>query len=415
MRRDFSVADEVVQAVDEIISIVRADGDRGLCGLTRRFDGASLQPEDLRVTPDEIRTAYRMVDDKFLQALKTARDRIYEFHCRQISRSWLETGDEIITGQMVRPLERVGIYVPGGTAAYPSSVLMNALPAKAAGVKEIVMVTPPARNGTVNPHTLVAASEAGVTEIYRVGGAQAVAALAYGTEHIRKVDKITGPGNIYVTQAKQRVYGQVDIDMLAGPSEVFIIADTSIDPAFAAADMLAQAEHDPMAKAVLATPSWELAAGVRDELRRQLEKLPRQEVLAQSVEKGCLIVVTRDLEEAFGLANRFAPEHLEIMVANPWTWLGRVRNAGAVFLGAHTPVPVGDYAGGPNHVLPTGGTARFFSALGTDAFVKRINVMSCSPRGLLQIRDSIIDLAETEGLAAHAEAVRIRFEGGEKN
>jgi len=417
LRREFTVSDEVRLAVANILAAVRERGDRAVAEFTARFDGAELDPEEgFRVDPAEIKAAYRRVEPEFLDALRLAKERIAAFHRRQLTASWFEASAEgIVGGQLVRPLDRVGIYVPGGRATYPSSVLMNALPAAVAGVPEIAMVTPPSRDGSVNPYTLVAAAEAGVTEIHRVGGAQAVAALAWGTESIRRVDKITGPGNIYVTVAKQQVFGQVGIDMLAGPSEVVIVADGEADPAAVAADLLAQAEHDVLARAVLITPSWELGGAVRDEVARQIEGHPeRREILEKALADGGLIIIARDLEEAMALANRYAPEHLELMVADPLAWLGRVRHAGAVFLGGYTPVALGDYAAGPNHVLPTGGTARFASALGVDAFLKRINVLSCDREGFGRLAPAVALLAEVEGLPAHAAAVLVRTAKGEK-
>lgn len=415
LNRQFTVPDEVQSRVDEIIQSVRRDGDHALCGYSARFDGVELTPGDLRVSREEIRSAYREVGADFLEIIRLARDRIMDFHRRQLAQSWFHTREGAMFGQLVRPIGRVGIYVPGGTASYPSSVLMNVIPALVAGVKEVAMVTPPARGGGVHPFTLVTAAEAGVEEIYRVGGAQAVAALAYGTGTIRRVDKITGPGNIYVTVAKQRVFGQVGIDMLAGPSEVLIIADSEADPVYIAADMLAQAEHDVMARAVLLTPSWELAGRVREEVVRLLEGLARRELLERALAQGGLIGITRDLEEAFALANLYAPEHLEIMVRDPVQWLDRVRNAGAVFLGPHSPVAVGDYMAGPNHVLPTEGTARFFAGLGVEAFLKRVNVVQCSNRSLEQLGPGVMAFAGVEGLTAHALAVQVRLkERGDK-
>lgn len=417
LRREFTVSEEVRLAVANILTAVRERGDRALAEFTARFDGVELAPEEgFRVGAAEIKAAYRRVEPEFLDALRLAKERIAAFHRRQLSASWFETSAEgIVGGQLIRPLDRVGIYVPGGRATYPSSVLMNALPAVVAGVREIAMVTPPARDGSVNPYTLVAAAEAGVTEVYRVGGAQAIAALAYGTESIRRVDKITGPGNIYVTVAKQQVFGLVGIDMLAGPSEVVIVADGDADPAAVAADLLAQAEHDVLARAVLITPSWELGRAVREEVVRQLEgHRERRVILERALADGGLIIITRDLEEAIGLANRYAPEHLELMVAEPLAWLGRVRHAGAVFLGGYTPVALGDYAAGPNHVLPTGGTARFTSALGVDAFLKRINVLSCDRDGFGHLAPAVAVLAGVEGLPAHAAAVLVRGAKGGK-
>jgi len=412
-RRSFEVPDETLERVAEIVAAVKERGDEALVDFTARFDGVSLQPGELRVTQAEVETAYRLVEQDFLDALRVAKERILAFHRRQLPASWFDAVDDTFSGQLVRPLERVGIYVPGGTATYPSSVLMNAVPASVAGVAQIVMVTPPGRNGAINPHTLVAAAEAGVTEIYRVGGAQAVAALAFGTATIRKVDKITGPGNIYVTVAKKLVFGQVGIDMLAGPSEVVVIADRNADPDLVAADLLAQAEHDVLARAILITTSWKLAAKVRDRLAVLVEAMDRREVLEKALKEGALAVVAKDLDEAIALANRFAPEHLELMVEDPYTLLGKVRHAGAVFLGDYTPVALGDYAAGPNHVLPTGGTARFFSGLGVETFLKRINVFSAGRGAFQGLAGCVSRLAEIEGLPAHAWAVNVRREGAE--
>lgn len=408
--RDVADRAEIAARVAQVLASVREKGDQAVCDFTARFEGAKLTPAALRVTGEEIKEAYRRVDGDILAALRLALDNISVFHRRQLQRSWFEPEDGgAILGQLVRPLRRAGIYVPGGKASYPSSVLMNAVPAKVAGVKEIAMATPPASDGSVNPYTLVAAAEAGVDEIYKMGGAQAVAALAYGTATIPKVDKITGPGSIYVTLAKQQVYGQVDIDMLAGPSEVLIIADETANPAFAAADLLSQAEHDELASSVLLTPCRDLARKVQEEVERQAPLLSRGEILERSLDCYGAIVITRDLEQAFELANRFAPEHLELMVAEPFSWLSRVENAGAVFLGHHSPEPVGDYLAGPNHILPTGGTARFYSPLGVDAFLKKTSLIAYTEAALEKVGESVIKLAQTEGLSAHANAVRVRL------
>ncbi len=406
---------EIAAQVARVLASVRERGDEAVCEFTSRFGGPSLTPGELKVTSAEVEDAYRMVDNDFLKALRMALDNITAFHRKQVQCSWFEPGAEgVILGQMVRPLRRVGIYVPGGKAAYPSTVLMNAVPAAVAGVREVVMVTPPAADGTVNPHTLVAAAEAGVSEIYKIGGAQAIAALAYGTASISRVDKITGPGNIYVTLAKQQVYGQVDIDMLAGPSEVLIIADARANPAYVAADLLSQAEHDEMASSILLTPSRELAQNVLAEVSSQAARLERREIIRHSLEYHGAIVITRDLEQAFDLANRYAPEHLELMVSKPLGWLSRVENAGAVFLGEHSPEPVGDYLAGPNHTLPTGGTARFYSPLGVETFMKKTSVIAYSKAALAKVGESIITLACTEGFSAHANAVQIRLKNVEK-
>lgn len=401
---------EIALQVARIIASVQAGGDEAVCEFNAGFGGSRLTPGELRVTYDEVEAAYRFVDDSFLEALRIALHNITAFHNRQLQQSWFETGGNgVVLGQMVRPLRRVGIYVPGGKASYPSSVLMNAVPARVAGVQEIAMVTPPAADGKIDPHTLVAAAEAGVNEIYKMGGAQAIAALAYGTAVVPKVDKITGPGNIYVTLAKQQVYGLVDIDMLAGPSEVLVIADDTADPSFVAADLLSQAEHDEMASVVLLTPCVELARKVRAEVFSQASLLSRKEIIEKSLKNYGSIVITENLEQAFDLANRFAPEHLELMISEPLNWLYKVENAGAVFLGRHTPEPVGDYVAGPNHVLPTGGTARFYSALGVDSFIKKTSLISYTQAGLNEVGGAVIKLAEVEGLTAHANAVRVRM------
>jgi len=412
--RKTSNQEEIAVQVARILASVQARGDEAVCEFNAGFGGGRLTPGELKVTDDEVEAAYRSVDDNFLAALRLALDNITAFHRKQLQHSWFETGDRgVILGQLVRPLRRVGIYVPGGKASYPSSVLMNAVPAKVAGVQEIAMVTPPAGNGSINPYTLVAAAEAGVNEIYKTGGAQAIAALAYGTAVVPKVDKITGPGNIYVTLAKQQVYGQVDIDMLAGPSELLVIADHTVNPSFVAADLLSQAEHDEMASVVLLTPCSELALKVQSELFRQAALLSRREIIEHSLENYSAIVVTENLEQAFDLANQFAPEHLELMVSEPFRWLYKVENAGAVFLGSHSPEPVGDYLAGPNHILPTGGTARFYSALGVDAFIKKTSLITYTPAVLDEVGDAIVKLAEVEGLTAHANAVRVRLRNHE--
>lgn len=407
-RREIGAREDEVRA---ILAAVRAEGDAALCRFTAQFDGVAIDPSALRVTETELKEAYQQVDAAFLAALLQAKKNIENYHRARLPKGWIETdGAGNLIGHLCRPLARVGIYVPGGTAAYPSSVLMNALPARVAGVAEIAMVTPPAKDGKVNPHTLVAAQEAGVTEIYRVGGAQAVAALAYGTETIRPVDKIVGPGNAYVATAKRLVYGAVDIDLIAGPSEIAIIADGTARPAYLAADLLSQAEHDREALAVLFTPDEDLARAVAQEVEKQLAGLERQAVARRALEANGAIMVTADLEEALALANSLAPEHLELMVAEPWRWLERVRHAGAVFLGPYSPEPVGDYWAGPNHVLPTGGAARYASALGVEDFIKRISVISYSASGLAEAGPGIMRLATAEGLTAHAQAVRKRLE-----
>jgi histidinol dehydrogenase len=404
------VAAEIHQAVGEILAAVRERGDAALIELTTRFDRVALTPARLAVAPAEYEDAERRVGEPTLAALRYAAARIEAFHRAAMPKAWSMTdacGSRL--GQEVRPLERVGIYVPGGRAAYPSTVLMTAVPARVAGVREIVLVSPPAADGTLNPAVLAAARIAGVTEAYRVGGAQAVAALAYGTESIRRVDKIVGPGNIYVALAKSRVFGDVGIDMLAGPSEVVVIADGEAEAAYVAADLLAQAEHDPMARSVLLSPSSTLLDAVERETVRQLAALPRREIAASALRDNGALVLTGSLAEAVDVANRLAPEHLELSVAEPDALLAQVRCAGAVFLGRHTPEVVGDYVAGPNHVLPTGGTARFASALSTEDFVRRLSVIQYSTRGLAEAWPHLAELARVEGLQAHSEAARVRI------
>lgn len=397
------------QVVERIVAAVRQQGDAAVVEFTRRIDGVDLPASRLQVTEAEFAAAYEQTEPKVVAALRRAAANVAAFHREQKPRSWRMYQEHgVVLGQNCLPLERVGIYVPGGTAAYPSSVLMNAVPARVAGVREIIMVVPPTPDGGVNPYVLVAAREAGVTAVYKVGGAQAVAALAFGTATIPKVDKITGPGNIFVTLAKKAVYGYVDIDMLAGPSEILIIADATANPEWVAADMLSQAEHDALAASVLLTDQADLATAVAAAVDRQLAALPRREIAAAALARRGLAVVTADLQEAMELANQFAPEHLELMVAEPAAWLPYVRHAGAVFLVAYTPEPLGDYLAGPNHVLPTGGTARFYSGISVDTFMKKTNIISYTPAALAAAQDDVILLAQTEGLVAHARAMDMR-------
>ncbi|PUA40454.1 histidinol dehydrogenase [Paenibacillus elgii] len=398
------------ESVQRIIEEVQRDGDAALRKFAQQFDGVKI--EELRVTQEEIEAAYAQVDESFLTALREAAVNIRRFHEKQMRNSWMDLqADGSILGQVIRPLRRVGLYVPGGKAAYPSSVLMNAIPAQVAGVPEIVMVTPPATAGVegINPHILVAAAEAGVREIYRVGGAQAVAALAYGTESIPAADKIVGPGNIYVALAKRSVFGAVDIDSIAGPSEIVVLADETADAAYVAADLLSQAEHDEMASAILVTPSRELAEAVRLEVDRQLSELPRRDIAAQSIRDYGAILTVNSLTEGVSVVNRLAPEHLEIIVREPFDYLSRIENAGAIFLGPYSSEPVGDYFAGPNHVLPTNGTARFSSPLNVDDFLKKSSVIYYSKEALLRDGEKIITLARHEGLDAHARAIEIRL------
>ncbi len=403
---------DVAPAVTAIIEEVRTNGDAALKAFTEKFDHAKL--ENLEVSEKELEKAIGEVDPALIAVLMEASENIAHYHEQQVRRDYTLTDrDGIILGQKILPLERVGIYVPGGTAAYPSTVLMDTIPARIAGVKEIIMVTPPDKNGDINPNILAAAYVAGVTRIFKVGGAQAVAALAYGTESVPAVDKIVGPGNAYVTEAKKQVFGQVGIDMVAGPSEVLVIADSASNPAFVAADLLSQAEHDRMASAVLVTDSMELAEAVREEIEAQLKTLEREEIARTSIDNNGKIIVVKDLKEAVKTANRIAPEHLELCVDNPFDWLSGIRNAGSVFLGRYNPEPLGDYFAGPNHTLPTMGTARFYSPLSVDEFVKKMQFSYFTKDALREDYMKVSLFARTEGLTAHARAVEIRFEGEE--
>lgn len=397
------------EVVEAIVADIRRRGDIALLDYTARIDGPKFTADEMFVSKGEFTAAEAAVDPLVFAAIRKAAANIRRFHSEQMPKSWFtyrEYGSML--GQSCIPLDRVGIYVPGGTAAYPSSVLMNAIPAAVAGVKEIIMAVPPARDGSVNPYVLAAAREAGVTKVLKAGGAQAIAALAFGTERVPKVDKITGPGNIFVTLAKKAVYGHCDIDMLAGPSEVLIVADASADPAYVAADMLSQAEHDVLASSTLITVSPELAKEVEAELQRQLSLLPRQEIAAEALRRNGLILIADNLTDAMELANAAAPEHMEILTEEPTRLLPFVRHAGAVFLGAYSPEPLGDYFAGPNHVLPTGGTARFYSVLNVETFMKKTSIISYTKQALEAVSDDIVRLAVAEGLEAHANAIRIR-------
>ena len=405
---DLFTHDEVVR---KILLDLKEKGDTALLEYTKRFDRYDLSVEQLRVAPDEIRLAYSSVTEQEIAALKEAAERIRRFHERQRQESWRYDEDGISLGQMVRSLATVGIYVPGGKASYPSSVLMNAIPAKVAGVDRVIMCSP-FPDGETRPHVLVAADIAGVTEIYKVGGAQAVAAMAFGTETLPRVDKIVGPGNIFVALAKRQVFGIVDIDMIAGPSEILIVADHSANPAYVAADLLSQAEHDEEAVPILVTPEEALAREVMVELEKQKKSLSRQRIIEVSLGKECRLLVTESLEAAIDLANRLAPEHLELALEDPEYWVEKIQNAGAVFLGHFTPEAVGDYLAGPNHVLPTSGTARFSSPLGVYDFVKRTSVISYSQAALEKCGKNLNLLAEMEDLGAHANSVAMRIEGG---
>jgi histidinol dehydrogenase len=407
----FSSDMKVEPIVLRILEDVRQRGDDAVLEYTLKFDDVRLSPERLKVTPEEIDEAEKRVESGFKEAIITAKERIEAFHRQELRNSWIfQPGKGVILGQIFRPLEIVGMYVPGGARGYPSSVLMNAIPATLAGVTRLVMVTPPTKDGSVNPYVLFAAGIFGITEIYKVGGAQAIGALAFGTETIPKVDKITGPGNIYVAVAKRLV--DVEIDMVAGPSEVLILADRSANPAFIAADLLSQAEHDPLASAILITTSPTLAREVEEEIKLQTERLQRKTVIASALKEYSAIIVVKNLEDGIELANRIAPEHLEVMTENPFEILPWIRNAGAVFLGEHSPVPIGDYIAGPNHILPTGGAAKFSSPLGVDDFLKRTNFIAYTEAGLKEVGAKVERLAEIEGFEAHAGSIRIRIRGG---
>jgi histidinol dehydrogenase len=397
------------EVVDRIVAAIRAEGDAALLRYTELIDGPRLTPQTLMVSKDEFAAARMAVDPAVMASLAKAIDNVRRYHEERRPESWLTHREYgAMLGQRCLPLERAGVYVPGGTAAYPSSVVMNIVPAVVAGVKEIVMSVPPARDGSVNPYVLAAAEAAGATTVVKAGGAQAVAAMAFGTATVPKVDKITGPGNIFVTLAKKAVYGYCDIDMLAGPSEILIVADDGADPVYVAADLLSQAEHDVLATSVLITDSPALAAAVGQEVARQLARLPRSGIAGEALDRNGLIIIADDIAAAIELANSAAPEHLEILTADPFAQLPAVRHAGAVFLGPYSPEPLGDYLAGPDHILPTGGTARFYSVLSVETFMKRTSVIAYTEPALAAVSEDVIRLASAEGLEAHANAVRIR-------
>lgn len=402
-------ASKVEDAVKEIITGIRRHGDKALFSYTSKFDKVSLDKKSVKVSEAEFKAARKAVSKDIVESLKLAAKRIEAFHRRQLEESWLFHEDDGVTlGQMVRPLERVGCYVPGGKATYPSSVLMNVIPAKVARVKEVIVCSP-TPGGEVNPYVLVAAEIAGADAVYKVGGAQAVAAMAYGTDSVSRVDKIVGPGNIYVATAKRLTFGVVDIDMIAGPSEILVVADESASPEFIAADLLSQAEHDEMASSILVTTSKKIADETKKELKGQLKKLSRKEIAEKSLKEYGAIIVVKDLDEAAGIVNNIAPEHLELSVDKPFELLPKIKNAGAIFLGHYTPEAVGDYVAGPNHTLPTGGTARFFSPLSTMDFLKRSSILCYSEASLKKIGRDAIRIAEAEGLTAHANSVKVRL------
>lgn len=413
--RNAETSKEVTQSVAKIIEDVRLGGDKAVAEYTQKFDGRMSEYYEL--PQDEINNALTNADDTFIAAMLNAIENITDFHSRQVGQGFINTKEDgTILGQRVRGLNRVGLYVPAGTAAYPSSVLMNAIPAKIAGVKEIIMVTPPRNDGTANPDILVAAALCGVDRVFLMGGAQAVAALAYGTAKVPKVDKIVGPGNIYVATAKKLLYGIVDIDMIAGPSEILVLADETANPAYVAADMLSQAEHDTLASSILITTSEDLAIRTKQEIENQTKRLSRSDIIEKSLSEYGAIIICDNLAQAISLSNELAPEHLEVFLENPLEYIGRLDNAGSIFLGQYSPEPLGDYYAGPNHVLPTSGTARFFSPLSVDSFVKKISYIYYTKEALSQAKDDVMLIAEREGFTAHANSIGIRFSednGGE--
>lgn len=402
------------QGVQEILAHVKEEKDQAVFAYTKKFDHADITAANIKVTEEEIEEAYKEVDPKLVEIIRKALLNIRTYHEKQRQYSWFDSKpDGTILGQKVTPLHRVGVYVPGGKAVYPSSVLMNIVPAKVAGVDEIVMVTPPGKDGKVTPNTLVAAHEAGADVIYKVGGAQAIAALAYGTESIPKVDKIVGPGNMYVALAKKAVYGYVSIDAIAGPSEILVIADETANPRFVAADLLSQAEHDELASAILVTTSEELARKVSDEVDGFLKELSRSEIIRKSLDNYGYILVADTMDDVIDIANEIASEHLEIQTKNPYDVMTKVRNAGAIFIGEYASEPLGDYFAGPNHVLPTNGTAKFFSPLSVDDFIKKSSIIGYSEEALRDMHKDIEAFAEAEQLTAHANSIKVRFEGEE--
>lgn len=402
---------EYESRVNEIIENVRAKRDEAVFDYTKRFDGAQICAENILVTKDEIQKAYEQVDPSLLKVIRASLVNIRSFHEKQRQQSWFASEENgILLGQKITPLKTAGVYVPGGKAVYPSSVLMNIVPAKVAGVDRIIMTTPPDQNGDVCPSTLVAAKEAGADEIYKVGGAQAIAAMAFGTQSIPQVDKIVGPGNIYVALAKKAVFGYVSIDSIAGPSEILVLADKTANPVYAAADLLSQAEHDEMASAILITTSMELAQKVSKETDRFLEKLSRKQIIQKSLDRYGYILVAESMDEAIQAANEIASEHLEILTKDPFETMTKIRNAGAIFVGPYSSEPLGDYFAGPNHVLPTNGTARFFSALSVDDFIKKSSIISYSREALEPVYKDIVQFAQSEQLTAHANSIKVRFE-----
>ncbi len=411
LKRSTNSYPEYEKIVAEIIENVKANKDKALFDYTLKFDKFSLNKDNIKVTKEEIKEAYKELDAEFIEVLKKAKENIVSYHEKQVRQTFITTKEDgSILGQRIIPIESAGVYVPGGKAAYPSSVLMNVCPALVAGVKRIVMVTPPSKDGKVNPGTLVAADIAGVTEIYKIGGAQAIAALAFGTESVPRVDKITGPGNIFVALAKKAVYGNVGIDSIAGPSEILVLADETANPKFVAADLLSQAEHDELASAILVTTSNELAKKVSKEVDKFVDVLSRKEIIQKSLDNFGYILVASDLEEAVSTVNDIAPEHLEILTKDPFNVMTKIKNAGAIFLGEYSSEPLGDYFAGPNHTLPTNSTSRFFSPLSVDDFIKKSSIICYSKEGLSKVHKDIELFARNEGLTAHENSIKVRFE-----
>ena len=411
LKRNPSQYTQYEQTVNDIISNIRTNKDKALFEYTAKFDGFELTPDNILVTKEEIEAAYKELDPELINVLKEAAENIRVFHTKQLRNSWFDAKEDgTIVGMKITAIERAGVYVPGGKAAYPSSVLMNVIPAKVAGVKDIIMVTPPGKTGVINPGTLVAADIAGVDRIYKVGGAQAIAAMAFGTESVPKVDKIAGPGNIYVALAKKAVYGHCSIDSIAGPSEVMVLADETANAHYVAADLLSQAEHDELASAILVTTSEKLADEVNKEIDGYLLKLEREPIMRKSLDNYGYILLADNIQDGIDAVNEIASEHLEILTANPWETMTKVRNAGAIFLGEYSSEPLGDYFAGPNHILPTNGTAKFFSPVNIDDFIKKTSIISYSKEALSKVHKQIELFAKSEGLTAHANSIAVRFE-----
>lgn len=414
--RNTDISEELIPKVRAILDDVKQNGDEAVAKYTSMFDWKEASTTKIKLTPGEIEEAYEFVEKDFIETVKISVDRVRKFHLKQKQNSWFDTEQEgVMLGQVVRALDTVGLYVPGGKAAYPSSVIMTAVPAKSAGVKRLLITTPPGKNGKVNPAILVAANEAGVDEIYKIGGAQAVGAMAYGTKTVPQVDKIVGPGNIFVTLAKKLVYGTVDIDMIAGPSEILVVADDSAIPKYVAADLLSQAEHDEMASSILLTVSEKLAKEVKIHIEKQIEQLPRKEIVQKSINSFGCIAICKDIGEAIKTANLISPEHLELCVEEPIKYLGLIRNAGAIFVGNYSPEPIGDYVAGPTHVLPTSGTARFYSPLSVDHFMKKTSLIWFDEKSMSSLAEHVVRFAEKEEFQAHANSIKVRMKNNKES